>query len=437
MYIKEGVMKSKKIFYLILLAIAVILIIIMGYKKLSAKENFELKQIAEGFTAPVALIPANDDTGRLFVVDQIGIIRIIDGNGQLIDEPFLDLRSRMAVISGKYDEKGLLGMAFHPDFKSNGRFFVYYSASLRNGAPEGWDHTSHISEFKISDSNADKADGDSEKIILQVDEPQMNHNGGDILFGPDNYLYISLGDGGNADDVGLGHNASTGNGQDKFTLLGKILRIDIDRGNPYSIPDDNPFNGKNGLKEIYAYGFRNPYRMSFDSETGELFVADVGQNLWEEIDIVTKGGNYGWNIKEGTHCFSTENPNESPEECPDAGYDNEPLIDPILDYSHSNSSKGISGTAVIGGFVYRGEKIPEFSNNYIFGDWSSNFLLGKGKLLMAKKTGDKWETGKLMDIRGFLLALGEDKNHELYALVSDSAGPSGNGKIFRIVPKEK
>lgn len=397
-------------------------------------ENFELKQIAEGITAPVALIYANEDINRLFVIDQTGIIKIINENGQLLDEPFLDLSKKMATISRQYDEKGILGMAFHPDFENNGRFFVYYSAPLRKEAPE--DHTSHISEFKVSADNPNKADENSEKIILQVDEPQMNHNGGSILFGPDNYLYIALGDGGNADDVGLGHNALIGNGQDKFTLLGKILRIDINNGDPYSIPKDNPFNGKNGLKEIYAYGFRNPYRMSFDSKTGELFVADVGQNLWEEIDIVIKGGNYGWNLKEGTHCFSTKNPKESPEECPNVGYDNEILIDPILDYPHSKTS-GISGTAVIGGFVYRGEKIPEFYDNYIFGDWSSNFLLGKGALFIAKRTGNKWEPRLLMKIKGFLLALGEDKNHELYVLTSDSAGPSGNGKIFKIVPKEK
>ncbi|NJK85753.1 MAG: PQQ-dependent sugar dehydrogenase [Bacteroidales bacterium] len=236
----------------------------------------------------------------------------------MVNTPFLDIRDKIIQLNSGYDERGLLGLAFHPEYAENGRFFVYYSAPLRDEAPDWFNHTSVISEFAVSVDN-NVADENSERIVMQIDQPQGNHNGGTLAFGPDDNLYISLGDGGGGDDVAAGHvedwyefNAG-GNGQDiELNLLGSILRIDVDGEEPYAVPSDNPFVEGEGLDEIYAYGFRNPYRFSFDMEGGnEMYVGDAGQELWEEVSIVESGKNYGWNVKEGTHCFSAENPQKS------------------------------------------------------------------------------------------------------------------------------
>jgi hypothetical protein len=240
-------------------------------------QTIAIELVADGFTSPLAYVSPNDGTGRMFVVDQIGLIRIVDADGNVLDENFLDIRDRMVSLQTGFDERGLLGLAFHPNFSSNGRFFVHYSAPLRPGGPEGWNHTAVISEFMVTGMNGNMADAASERIILQVDQPQANHNGGYIMFGSDGYLYIPFGDGGGSNDTGTGHPA-IGNGQDITTLLGSILRIDVDQGDPYGIPSDNPFVGQEGRDEIFAYGFRNPYRSSFDAMgSNELFAADVGQ----------------------------------------------------------------------------------------------------------------------------------------------------------------
>ena len=412
--------------------------------------------VADGLTAPVALVEPPDGSGRLFVVDQVGLIRVIDADGSLRPAPFLDLRSRIVPLMSAFDERGLLGLAFHPNYASNGRFFVYYSAPLRPGAPSGFDHTSHISEFRVS-ADPNRADPASERIILQVDKPQFNHNGGTVLFGPDGDLYISLGDGGGADDVGLGHvedwyaaNAG-GNGQDiQQNLLGNILRVDVDAASPYSIPPDNPFTAtpgcSDGCDEIFAYGLRNPYRMSFDmGGSHQLFVGDAGQELWEEVSIVTRGGNYGWNVKEGTHCFSTANPDESPAECPDevqsgirAG---DPLIDPVIEYANHHQPGGL-GAVVVGGHVYRGSALPQLAGRYVFGDWSTEFEEPDGTLFVAspRKKG-LWLMQELRvanrpsgRIDHYVLGFGQDLSGEVYVLVSESTGPTGNtGKVFKLV----
>ncbi|MCK9595969.1 PQQ-dependent sugar dehydrogenase [Candidatus Pacearchaeota archaeon] len=424
--------KNKKIwiyFSVITLFFILIILLFMLYpkKEIITSEDLDLELIAGGLVNPVQLTESSDSTGRLFIVDRIGLVKIINSEGNLIEEPFLDLREKMVELKSTFDERGLLGLAFHPDFENNKKFYVYYSSPLRVGGPEGWDHTSRISEFKVSD-NLNKTDVNSEKIILEIDEPQFNHDGGQLIFGKDNYLYISVGDGGNADDVGLGH-SDIGNGQDTETLLGKILRIDIEK-NPYGIPSDNPFVGKDGRDEIYAYGLRNPFRMSFDEQTGRLFAGDVGQNLWEEIDIIEKGKNYGWNIKEGIYCFSTENPDESPAECSDKGYNEEELISPILEYNHS------VGISVIGGFVYRGKEIPELYGKYIFGDWSKSFINAKGILFIAEEN-NRWNIIDTSEISSFVLGFGQDNKKELYVLTSDSIGPTGNsGKVYKLVRRQ-
>lgn len=410
-----------------------------------------VRLVAEGLVSPVALAPDPTGAERLFVVDQIGVVRILDADGTLLPEPFLDVRDRLVPLMPFFDERGLLGLAFHPDFATNGRLFVYYSAPLREGAPEGFDCTSHVSEFRVSADDPDRADPDSERILLQVDKPQFNHNAGTVAFGPDGFLYVSIGDGGGADDVGLGHvedwyeTNEGGNGQDvEANLLGNILRLDVDGGEPYAIPPDNPFVGAPGLDEIWAYGFRNPYRFSFDRATGTMIAADAGQNLWEEVHVVQGGGNYGWNVKEGTHCFSTANPDVSPPDsfCPDEAPGGVPLLDPVIEYANASGQEDGLGVAAVGGFVYRGGAVPQLRGRYVFGDWSTEFVVPDGTLFAARpRAQGLWQIQELRiagDPDGrlghFVLGIGEDGDGELYVLTKDTVGPTGaTGKIYEIV----
>lgn len=401
-----------------------------------------VREVATGLTSPVALVPAPDGSGRLFVVDQVGLVRILAPDGTLLDEPFLDVRDRMVTLSTFFDERGLLGLAFHPEFAENGRLFVYYSAPLRPEGPSGFNHTSHISEFLVS-ADPNRADPDSERILLQVDQPQFNHNAGALVFGPeDGFLYISLGDGGGANDVGLGHTPDLGNGQDPTNLLGSILRIDVDAGDPYAIPADNPFVGTIGRDEIYAYGFRNPYRIAFDmGGQHDLFAADAGQNLWEEVSLVVAGGNFGWNVKEGTHCFDPESPFESPPECPDTGpVLGDPLIDPVLEYPHIRQPDGI-GVVVVGGTVYRGRDVPQLRGRYVFGDWSTSFTQPDGTLLLGRsRVRGLWQIHELRvhgtedgRLGSFVLGFGQDLDGEMYVLTTQNTGPTGaTGRVLRL-----
>jgi glucose/arabinose dehydrogenase len=414
----------------------------------SGKPGLEL--IAEGLRQPIAMVEAPDNSGRLFIVDQTGLIRIATPDSGLQAAPFLDIRDKMVTLNPVYDERGLLGLAFHPDYATNGRFFVNYSAPLRAGAPTTWNHTSIVAEYKVSATSASLADKSSEKIILAIDKPQGNHNGGTLAFGPtDHYLYFSIGDGGGGDDVGEGHvedwyekNAG-GNGQDiTQNLLGSILRIDVDGGSPYSIPSFNPFVGKVGLDEIYAYGFRNPYRFSFDMG-GEhrLFVGDAGQELWEEVSIVTRGGNYGWNVKEGTHCFDTANPEVSAADCPSTDLDGNPLIDPVIEVKNSKQPGGY-GLVIVGGHVYRGNALPQYEGKYIFGMWSRSFAAPDGSVLVATpQASGLWSFNEIHfantpagQLKHYVLGFGQDSKGEVYVLTSDASGPTGNsGKLYKII----
>jgi glucose/arabinose dehydrogenase len=416
-----------------------------------------LALVATGLTSPVYLTTPPDDSGRLFVVDQVGLIRIVDATGTLLPTPFLDFRDRLVALRPGFDERGLLGLAFHPAYATNGRFFVYFSAPLRAAAPAGFDHTAYIVELQVS-ADPDLANPASERLLLQVDQPQFNHNGGTLAFGPDHYLYISLGDGGGANDVGLGHvedwyagNAG-GNGQDvEHNLLGNILRLDVDSGDPYGIPADNPFAAGtgcgDGCDEIFAYGFRNPYRISFDmGGNHDLFVGDAGQNLWEEVSIVRAGENYGWNVREGTHCFDAANPNLAPAECPDvvesgltAG---DPLRDPVIEYANARSPAGGLGLAVIGGHVYRGRDLPQLRGRYVFGDFSRSFTPPDGSLFAASpRQRGLWLMQELLvgdrpdgRLGHYLLGFGQDGAGEVYVLTSDNTGPSGDtGRVYRLV----
>jgi len=321
--------------------------ILLFFVQIEPDISIEFKTVASGLTSPIAMANAGDDTNRLFIADQTGKIYVIQ-NDALLQDPFLDITDKIITLDTVYDERGLLGFAFHPDYKNNGRFFIYYSAPKN---VEDIDHESILSEFKLSSENQNIADPLSEKIIFRINQPESNHNGGQLAFGPDGYLYIGLGDGGGAGDV----HGNIGNGQNINTTLGSILRIDIDNGEPYGIPEDNPFVGRNGVDEIYSWGFRNPWKFSFDIETDKLFVADVGQDEWEEIDLVEKGINYGWRIMEGNN----------PYDLPLAdflGIDVETLGKPIHEYSHD------LGKSITGGYIYRGLSSDEMYGKYIFGN---------------------------------------------------------------------
>lgn len=413
----------------------------------------KLDMVASGLKSPVALAAPDDGTGRLFIVDQVGQIRIIDRNDNLLTKPFLDIADRMVPLNTSSDERGLLGLAFHPDYAANGRFFVYYSAPLRPGG-EGV-HTNQVSEFSVS-SNPNIANPDSEKIILQADNLQNNHNAGPILFGPEGYLYIALGDGGGSGDDDPGHVEDWyevnrgGNGQDlEANILGSILRIDIDSGDPYAIPPDNPGISTN-FPETWAYGFRNPYSMAFDpGGDHELFVGDAGQLLYEEVSIIQPGGNYGWNVKEGTHCFSTENPGDPDAitDCPEKDPEGHPLIDPIIEFRNQRHPEGGPGTVIIGGEVYRGEEMPGWYGNYFFGYFTSTHSAVDGGVLIGIRPEE--ETQQLWDFRpvrftntsngrlnAYLLSFGQDLENRIYLLTTGPEGLSGTdeGTVYRLSP---
>jgi glucose/arabinose dehydrogenase len=339
---------------------------------------------------PVIITNADDGSNRLFIVTQQGIIHWIP-NDQSVKKTntFLDIEDRV-VYKDKQNEEGLLGLAFHPKFKDNGELFVYYT---RTGAPQ----TSVISRFRVSKDDPNKADPDSEEELLRIKQPFWNHNGGTIKFGPDGFLYVGLGDGGAANDP---HR----NGQNLKTLLGSILRIDVDRkdeGKNYAIPKDNPFVGDSKARgEIWAYGLRNVWRLSFDRETGALWAGDVGQDIWEEINIIRRGGNYGWNLREAKHPFGKKG----------AG-PREDLIDPIWEYHHN------VGKSITGGYVYRGKKVPELSGKYLYADyvtgllWALDYDQQKGEVVANYKIGqDKSCPVEKIPVMTF----GEDEQGEVY-----------------------
>jgi glucose/arabinose dehydrogenase len=394
-----------------------------------------LDVVVSNLVAPTVLTHAGDGSGRLFVAEQTGQIRVLDANRKLLSIPFLDLSGKMADLAPigiggidtpglnpVYDERGLLGLAFHPGYKTNGRFFVYYTAPKTG---ENINCETVLSEFRVSNTDPNLADVSSERVLLRVDQPEFNHNGGALVFGPDGYLYLGLGDGGGGGDV----HPPIGNGQNLATLLGSIVRLDVDSATPYGIPSDNPFIQGGGLPEIYAYGFRNPWRVSFDrGGDRRLFVADVGQNLWEEINIVEKGHNYGWRIMEGNHVYDLDLAIK-------LGIDVRSLAYPIHEYPH-----GSLGISVIGGYVYRGTAYPELVGKYVFGDFSTSFAQPDGALYyMAESRPGILERFEMRPggarLGRYVKGFGEDQSGELYLLSTTALGPSGTTGDIRLLRK--
>lgn len=408
-------------------------------------------------TAPTDFAVAPEAINQRFVTDQTGQMYVLTPEG-LREKPFMDISERLVDFpQDEYDERGLLGLEFHPHFADNRRFYVHYSAPPNEHTPDGYDHVEVISEFTAT---ADGMRGcpDSERKLLQIQHPQTNHNAGPMAFGPDDHLYIPMGDGGGAGDIGLGHvedwyeRNEGGNGQDIYeNLLGNIIRIDVDTkedGKPYGIPDDNPLVGTEGIDELYAWGFRNPFGISFDSK-GRLFVADAGQNLFEEANIVEKGGNYGWNVKEATHCFSTAHPNEPFDDCPDRIPTDAPdprggeeLIDPIVEYPHRYKGHQV-GLVIVGGAVYENDTIAPLHGKYVFGEWSSSFAEPAGRLLAARPDTDNdplWRIEELLiggdrGLDWFVRGFGVDTDDNIYVLANKRASIAGNtGTVLKLIP---
>ena len=345
----------------------------------------------DGVSQPVGLVSAMDSSGRLFIVDKEGMVFILR-DSEVGPTPFLDIRDRVGIKGAT--TRGLLGLVFHPKYAENGYFYLHYTN--RQGDIV-------ISRFHVS-KETDLGDPNSERILIQVKPPVGEHNGGDLAFGPDGYLYISIGDGG-----GGGYGDAEGNAQNPESLLGKILRIDVDGDNPYAIPADNPFASGGGRPEVWAYGLRNPWRLAFDPLTGDLYIADVGENQWEEVNFLpagTPGGaNLGWNYFEGMHAFR-DKPSES-----------QSYLPPLVEYNHEQ------GCSIIGGKVYRAKALPEFNGVYLYGDYCQKTVWG----LLHKPDGT-WQNEMLFQVEAFITSFGQDEAGDIYLV-------GLTGQIFKLVKK--
>ncbi len=351
--------------------------------------SVSLVKVASGFERPTFVTHAGDGSGRLFVVEKVGTIRTIVG-GAANQQPFLDIT---AMVESDGNEQGLLGLAFHPRFETNGRFFVAFTAA-RTGA-------NTVMEFQVP-APGGLASPAPVRTLFAIADSRSNHNGGMLAFGPDGHLYISTGDGGGGGDPDK-------NGQKLSALLGKILRVDVDTGEPYAVPADNPFVGREGARpEVWAYGLRNPWRFSFDRQSGDLWIADVGQNAIEEIDLqpaASMGGeNYGWNVMEGSRCFQPAN-----------GCEQAALVPPVFEYTHA-----AGGCSVTGGYVYRGTAIPSLLGRYVFTDYCDEALR------TLRREGNRWLAETIGTTAGAVSAFGEDEAGELY-VVGDQ-----DGTIYRL-----
>jgi len=356
---------------------------------------FELVEVASGLSRPLYVTHAGDGSGRLFIVEQGGLIKVWQ-DGAVLDAPFLDVSELISqeARSADYTERGLLGLAFHPDYATNGQFFINYT--------ERENHGTVVARYTVSPDDPNQADAGSEVQLLYIPQPYGNHNGGHMAFGPDGYLYITMGDGGSGGDP-------QGNGQNLGTLLGKLLRIDVNVEEGYAIPDDNPFVGNDAARpEIWAWGLRNAWRFSFDRETGDMFIADVGQYSWEEVSFQPAdspgGENYGWNAIEGTHDFSGNPPASD-------------VVMPIFEYGHSNGRCSITG-----GYVYRGTEVPGLQGVYLYGDWCTGTIWTGWQ-----DASGAWQTQVALESGRQISSFGEDESGELYVV-------DHNGALLKVAP---
>ncbi|MBI2425907.1 MAG: PQQ-dependent sugar dehydrogenase [Candidatus Hydrogenedentes bacterium] len=398
-----------------------------------------LETAVAGLPAPLGAVFPDDASGQMLVFDQTGVvIAVASGGGQ---STFLDLSTRLVDLGiggpGTYDERGFLGFALHPDYPTDPRVYTYSSEPAGSGTPDfevadnTVEHHSVVAEWTVVGNAVDTG---SRNELMRIEQPQFNHNGGCMRFGPDGYLYIGLGDGGAADDDPPGHSAG-GNGQDLTSILGTIVRIDVDNGGAlsangkYGIPLDNPFVGIAGLDEIYAYGFRNPFSFSFDMATGDLLVGDVGQNDIEELDVVASGGNYGWNMKEGSFLF---NSNGAGDGFVTGQQDVPGLIDPVAEYDHDE------GLAIQGGFVHHGPD-PELAGLYIAGDFSRGFGAPDGRLFYLEPGSNTFREFRIgfptQNLGLYVKGFAQDLEGNVYVCASTALAPAGSGgAVYKIVP---
>jgi len=354
-----------------------------------SKNILSILSFLPSLKSPVFLTHAGDLSGLTFVVEQQGTIRILEG-GRLREAPFLDIKDRV-LFKG---EQGLLGLAFHPEYRRNGRVFVNYTRQE--------DGATVVAEYQRGELE-DRV-GREERVLLVIPQPYPNHNGGMITFGPDGYLYIGMGDGGSRGDP-------QNRAQNTEELLGKLLRIDVNSRKPYGIPGDNPFVRGEARPEIFATGLRNPWRFSFDRATGDLWLADVGQDKWEEVNVVRKGGNYGWRVMEGLHCYELQEPCRP-----------EQFMSPVLEYGHQSGR-----CSIIGGYVYRGSAIPGLEGVYLYGDYCSGEMFAVRTAPGGRVSGEPW---LLLKTHAHISSFGEDEQGEVYVLDHE-------GAVFQLAPGSK
>jgi glucose/arabinose dehydrogenase len=420
-------------------------------------QTLELKLLASNLTAPIHLEELPDQSGRFLVVQQDGLVKLMDAEGKVQTEPVMDLRSRMLPVADDFEERGLLGFALHPQFAKNGRFFVSYSSPLRDSAPQNWNYTRRVSEFTAQLGSSISVALDTERVLIALDWPSRKHNGGALAFGPDGMLYIGMGDSGASHGIGKKVIWEAFNvpaegllwddmAQDRHSLYGKILRIDIDHGFPgYAIPKGNPLSASQGRPEIWAWGFRNPYRIAFDSNgSGDLYVTAIAETLWEAAYRVKGPGNFGWPRIEASHCVDRLKPRQPPKQCSQTGSEGEPLEMPVVEYAnmqtnHPESTLGVKGmgTAITGARMYRGKAIPALQGKLVVADWSASFKKASGQLFMATPSApskSQWPLEKMLQIESRIISLAQDHSGEIYVLTHEGMGPFGQtGKVYKLV----